>query len=287
MALDSHITRVMAAVAAAVIFPIAVVESIAAYRLPARVASADDWTKASARVRKDFASGDLLVFAPAWVDQIGRSKLGDLMPVEMIARSSDDAYGRVWVVGVRGARAELPASAKLVSSEQLGQLTVSLYEKPAVKILYDFVAHFEAARVTLVRNEERPCLGDGEARKCGQSRIERRTAEVDYQPRRAILVPVEAGATTRLEYDVELGSKLVVYVGLHDYYARKSADGKLDVRIAIDGQEKRHVEHRNDGGWERVELDTRGLTGQHTVRFDVSAKAAVWRIGAIAAEVQQ
>lgn len=287
--LDLHNKRVLAALAIAVVLPLAIVESIAAWRLPSRVPTASDWESAQARVRSEHKDGELIVFAPAWLDQIGRSHLGDRMPLSMVGRASEDRYGRVWVVGLRNAVADAVRGGTLVSSERFGQLTVSLWEKPSVKVLYDFVESWDQARISVLRGaDDKPCLVEGpEARKCPQSKVERRTAEVDYQPRRSLLVPIEAGATTRIEYDVTLGSKLVVFVGLHDYYARKSADGKLDVRVSIDGAELRHVEHGNNSGWQRLAIDTPGMTGQHTVRIDVSAKSAAWRIAAIAAEVQQ
>ena len=139
----------------------------------------------------------------------------------------------------------------------------------------------------VVRGNEQPCLVDGDGRKCPQSRVEIRTAEVDYLPRRGIVVPIESGAATRIEYDVELGRKLIAFVGLHDYYARKSADGKLDLRVFIDGAEKAHVEHGNQNGWQRIEIDTAGMKGQHAVRFEVAARSAAWRTAVVAGEVQQ
>ncbi len=286
--MSEHHKRILAAIAAAVILPLALVEAIAAYRLPARVATPADWSGAAAEVKRGFAEGDLLIFAPAWLDPLGRSHLGELTPPAMLGRASDDRYARIWVVGMRDAQPDAVRGATLRSSQRHGQLTVSLYEKPAVRVLTDLVERFDAARVSIVRGgDEKPCLVDGPGRKCPQSRVERRITEVEYEPRRAVLAPIEAGGTTRVEWDVELGGKLVIFVGLHDYYARKVADGKLTVRVAIDGAEKHAVEHANGDGWRRIELATAGLAGSHTVRVEVSAKAAAWRLAAIAGEVQQ
>ena len=55
-------------------------------------------------VRRHHA-GDLIVFAPAWVDPVGRLHLGDLIPIEMAARMDADRYGTIWELSIRGARA--------------------------------------------------------------------------------------------------------------------------------------------------------------------------------------
>lgn len=280
--------KVLAAVVAAIILPIAIVEAIAAWRLPARVPTASDWASASARVRREWQPGDLLIFAPSWLDQIGRSHLGDLTSVEMLGRADDDRYARIWVVGLRAARSAETAHATEQSRDVFGQLTVARYEQPAATVKLDFVAAFNEARVTSIKRDvEKPCLADGETRRCSGTVIERRTTEVEYEPRRAILVPIDADAITRLEYDVELGKQLVVHLGLHDYYARKVADGPIDLRVLIDGVERTNIHHGNRDGWRRIDIDTSTLApGKHVVRFEVSAKAAAWRLAAIAAEAR-
>src|SRR5262245_17609859 len=65
---------------------VALLETAVALLAPFRVARTDEWAAAAAEVRGAFRPGDLIVFAPAWVDPIGRSYLGDLMPPEMVGR---------------------------------------------------------------------------------------------------------------------------------------------------------------------------------------------------------
>ena len=67
--------------------------------------TAADWDAAAAEVRAGFQPGDLIVFAPAWSDAVGRLHLGDLIPPEMAARADESGYRRVWEVSIRGARA--------------------------------------------------------------------------------------------------------------------------------------------------------------------------------------
>ncbi len=265
-----------ATIIAGTIALLAVVETGAALTARARVATDGDWDAAAAEVRAGFADGDLVAFAPAWADQLGRAHLGDLVGVEMAGRSDADRYARVWEVSIRGARAPETAGARLVREAQHGRVRVALYEKPAVPVVYDFTAHADELRV--VRGVE-PCYGGVVGGwQCGSSRVERRTLEIDYRPRRGLLVPVERTPTTLEWREVPLGDTLVVYAGLHDYYARKSADGLVDFAVTVDGRELVAARVGNDDGWRRFDLDTRAFAGtRHTVAVRALAAIPAWR----------
>ena len=250
-------TRKAAVIVAAGISLLALVETGAAVTARARVATDADWAAAAAEVRADFAPGDVIAFAPAWVDQIGRAALGDLVTPEMAGRSDVDRYARVWEVSIRGAHSPDVTGARLVRQAQHGRVRVALYEKSATPIVYDFTEHAEEL------------IG---------GRYERRTLEIDYRPRRGILVAAQRQPTTYEWREAPLGDTLVVYGGIHDYYARKSADGLVDFRVDVDGVPKLTTRIGNDDGWRRFELDTRALAGtRHTVTFRVWAANPAWR----------
>ena len=276
--------RTLAVVAAALLALLAAVETGAALTASARVATAADWEAAAAEVRAELQPGDLVVFAPAWADQVGRSHLGDVIPVEMAGRSDADRYARVWEVSIRGAHAPEAqlAGVHLVRANQHGRVRVALYEKPSVSVLFDFTAHADEARVTQSQGAaaETPCYHDsGAIGRCPGSRVERRTMEIDYRPRRGILAPADNARTTHVSFsETPLGKTLVVYAGLHDYYARKSSDAPVDFHVSIDGQERLNVHIGNDDRWSRFEIDTAALAGtRHEVRFDVFARNPQWR----------
>jgi hypothetical protein len=253
--------RYWLAVAVAVL---AVVETANALLAPHRVASAEDWRAAAAEVRSAFQPGDLIVFAPAWSDQVGRAHFGDLMPLEMVGRSDDDRYRRIWEVSIRGAHAPEAEGRKAVRSTEHSRVRVALYEKPAATVAYDFTQHLADARVTHVPGDE-PARG-----------VEARTLEIDYRPRRGILAKMEQSKTTRLEWsDVPEAKSLVGYVGLHDYYARKNADGPIRLTVFVDGQNLRSLEARNADGWKRFTVEL--PPGRHAVRVELSAPSAAWR----------
>ena len=275
--------RTLAVVAAALLALLAVVETGTALTASARVATAADWQAAAAEVRADLQPGDLIVFAPQWADQVGRSVLGDVIPVEMAARSDADRYARVWEVAIRGAHAPEIAGARLVHGGDHGRVHVALYEKSSVSVLYDFTARADEARVTQSQGSaaaETPCYHDsGAIGRCPGSRVERRTLEIDYRPRRGILAPADNARTTHIDFsEVPLGKSLVVYAGIHDYYARKNSDALVDFRVTIDGKPQLALHVGNDDRWSRFEIDTAALAGtRHDVRFDVAAGNPQWR----------
>jgi hypothetical protein len=282
----------LAVVAAALLALVAAVETGTAVSAGARVAPAADWEAAAAEVRAGLEPGDLVVFAPRWVDQIGRAHLGDVIPVEMAARADADRYARVWEVSIRGARADESRGARLLSESRHGRVRVALYEKPAVSVVYDFTSHADEARVTQTLGDgssETPCYRDvGSGFRCAGSRVERRTLEIDYQPRRGILTPADGARTTHVAFaEAPLGATLVVYAGIHDYYSRKSADGRVDFRLFVDGRELLTASVGNGDGWRRFTVDTAALAGtRHQLRFDVSARDPAWRTFGFHAEAR-
>src|SRR5205814_7569859 len=99
-------------------------------------------------VRAGFREGDLIVFAPAWIDPLGRRELGDLMPLSMVGRPDAARYARIWELSIRGARAPEAAGLPVEERARHGLITVSRYRQPALTVLADLVAGFLDARVS-------------------------------------------------------------------------------------------------------------------------------------------
>jgi len=133
--MESRPTRIGTLVAAVALVAVALWEIVASVRA-ARAAPDDDaWREAAQVVRAEHRPGDLIVFAPAWADPIGRLHLGDLIPVEMAARNHAATYGRIWEVAIRGARAPEVAGLTPVLEQQRGGVVVRRYERePAVVV---------------------------------------------------------------------------------------------------------------------------------------------------------
>jgi hypothetical protein len=185
--------RRLAAVPALVLIVVAIWE-IAATRGDAHEVPGDDaWAEAAAIVRQGYRPGDLIVFAPAWADPIGRLHLGDLIPVEMAARMDAARYGRIWELAIRGAGS--PDVAGLAPVEQhAGEVEVRRYERTPVTVLADLAEHDARVDVT----------------------------EVAFEPHRCVVVAVPAGKPTRLVFaQLPLGSELVGYFGIADVFTRR------------------------------------------------------------------
>jgi hypothetical protein len=271
-------------VAAAFVAVLALVETGNALLAPLRVPPPHDWDDAAADVRARLQPGDLIVFAPRWVDEVGRAHLGDVMPVEMAAHADADRYARVFEVSIRGARAPESSGARLVDDKRFGKVRVALYEKPAAAITFDFTSHAGEARVTqtLGAGAETPCFRDGGAAvgfRCATTRVEPRTLEMNFLPRRGMLVPADGARVTHLEWtEVPLGKALVLYTGIHDYISRKRGDGRVELHVFVDGREQLRATIGNDDAWRRFDIDTSAAAGtRHSVRFDVSAPSPEYR----------
>jgi hypothetical protein len=264
---------------------LALVETGTALTASRRVASDADWEAAAAEVRAGFHQGDLIVFAPAWADQVGRQHLGDLMPLEMVARPDDTHFARAWEVSIRGADYHRWDATPLASTSH-GRVRVRLYALGApAPLAYDFTAQLGEARVTQATPDgaETPCFRDGGAHRCAGTRVEARTLEVDYRPRRGILAPVDGRLTTRLEFSNVPGGTLRGYTAIHDYYSRKSADGRVDFALFVDGALAGTVRQSNADGWRAFSAPV--PPGRHVVRFEVKSDAPAWRTFGFYAEL--
>lgn len=239
-------------VPAAALVLLAVWEVWVTLAVPREVASDGDWAAAAAEVRAGFRPGDLIVFAPAWADPIGRRELGDLIPLDDAARMDSARFARIWEVSLRGASNSEAARAHRVSSHGHGGVRVRLFEQTPVKVKTDFVAQATIARF------------EGGS---GVPIVE----EVGFQPHKCLRVEPAPGATVRVVWPAaELGRELVGYVGLADVFTRRDirSPGTLELSIGGKSVAKRVV--GVDDGWVRFAAPT--TPGPAEVVFALSAR---------------
>lgn len=270
---------------------LALTESAHSIWAPKRRETDAEWTTLAAHVRSQFRAGDLITFSPYWADQRGRQFLGDMILPRMAGRADTDGYGRIWEVSLDGSRSVETAPLQSSTDQKIGRFWLRLYQKPAATVSYDFTDHFSEADVSkrTALGEREPCSHVANGFLCGATKLENRTLEVEYQPRRGILAPVLPGATAEIEYPTApLGQKLVGYTAMADFFSRKNGKGAVRFRVFIDGQEKFSRQHKNDDGWLRFEIDTAGLAGSdHAVRFEISAADPAWRTFGFHAEARK
>lgn len=225
----------IAAAPAALLVAIAIWEAIAAQRAGAGVPGDEAWARAAAAVRAEHRRGDLIVFAPDWIDPVGRLHLGDLISIDDAARMDAARYGRIWELSIRGARAADTAGLAPVAVRAEGGVVVRRFERAPAEILADLRERLPAARI------------EGAAARPPAVEL----AEVGFAPRRCVLVVPRPGAPVRITFPGLPAGELVGHVGLADVFTRRDErrPGRLTVLHA--GRAIAEVTAGVDSGWPR------------------------------------
>jgi hypothetical protein len=229
------------------------------------------WHAAAERVRAGYRPGDLIVFAPAWVDPVGRMQLGDLISLDAAARMDAARYGRIWEVAIRGARSPdtaglAPIWAQDDGNDGGGGVAVRFYERAPAIVVGDVLDRL----ATATTSGARPTL---------------ELAEVGFAPHRCLQVSPAPGVPLRIAFPgFPLGRELVGYVGIADVFTRRDvrSPGRLDVELA--GKIIASAEPGVDDGWVRFAAAT--PPGPADVTFIARATNADRRI-CFAAEARQ
>lgn len=253
-----------------------------------------DVQRAAALVRAELKPGELVTVAPGWIEPQVRRELGDLMPAAMLGRADAGRYGRIWELSFAGAHAEEVQGLAAERAQRFGGIVVSSYPHEAVAVGLDLTERLPMARVTMAlgAQAEKPCYwlgvaagglpqrGPAGAFRCERGSVEQRTAEVDYRPRRAMVVEVGEQARTALVFEgipdaVWRGGKLVLWLGHHDFHRRKTAQGPSTVAVDLDRGAARtsiQVEVKQGFGPTEIPLPQGAAAGgEHTLRIEVSA----------------
>ena len=224
--------RASLAVAAALVL-VAIWEIAWTPHAASSVPADDAWHAAAQAVRVAYRPGDLIVFAPAWADPIGRLHLGDLIPVEMAGRMDAAKYGRIWELSIRDAHSPDVAGLRAVESRDVDGVTVRRFERPAARVLADLRDLAATAKPT----------GTGAPRVVLQ--------EVGYAPHRCVLVAPTPGVAARLEFPALPAGELVGYVGLADVFTRRTIRSPATLGVEANGQVVASAVAGIDSGWVR------------------------------------
>lgn len=235
----------MGVVPALLLLAVGLWEMFQAARAGHDVPGDDAWQQASALVRAHHRPGDLIVFAPAWIDPVGRRHLGDLLPIDMAARMDDARYGTLFEVSIRGAEAPETRGRTLDWSESVGGVRVRRWLRTPAVVVTDFV--------DLLARDRRAARVEGQARQRPRVALE----EVGFEPHRCVRVQPRPDETVRVAFDdVRLGSSLVGYVGLADVFTRREHREPGRLQVFVDGQEIAALEFGVDDGWVRFAAET-------------------------------
>lgn len=273
---------------------VAVWESWASLR-PPRITDGEVRALAAA-VRAQHKPGELIAVAPDWLSPLVRRELGDLMPVEHLARPDGKRFARITEVALPPYHANDVLGLPSDGEQRFGLLRLSHYHQKPVVATYDLTEHFLDTTVSVHAitqpSDERPCLWSGPlpaalpgpgpsgAFVCGLSRVERRTMEIDYQPRRGIVTELSTGEKSLLRFSVPdaawQGSTLHLWLGLHDYHQRKQAQGPVTVVVDLsDGKARLPLTVQVGQGFVHHEIALPPETADvHHLRIELAATSA-------------
>ncbi len=284
--------RASLGVAAAVVL-LALSETVSALVAPLRAPNDADWAAAETQVRAGFRPGDLIVAAPAWSDQAMRLRLGDLIPLRVAARLDDARFGRVWQISQRGAVAPEVAVSRQVADSRHGALRVSLFERTAARVTYDFVEQWAQAHVFRFEpgRGDIACQRLPDRHQCPNlpaNFVLPRVLEADATLHRGLYTEPVQGAAVVVQYnDVPLGRELAIGHGLHDPWWRRLGDGTVWIKVLINGKPVGEYEAGNRTGWRILRIDTRAWAGAgRTVRFEIRSAKPYARHYGFAAEAR-
>jgi hypothetical protein len=283
--------RRLSVVVAVAILLLALVETVNALVAPSRAPTEKDWAAAAAKVRAGFLPGDLIVAAPAWADPLMRQQLGDLVPMPVAGRMDAARYARIWEISQRGASAADTAGATLAESSRHGALTLRRWQKLAAPVTFDFLAEWRRAEVSVLTPDhvDVPCGAAENRFQClGGMVLKPELLEIDFTLRNGLGVEPTERSTLAVEYpEVLLGRELAVASGLHSVWLRKLGDGKVQLRVLVDGRELGALDATSGSGWGVKTFDTSALAGKTgKVRFEITVDKSIGRHFGFAAEAR-
>ncbi len=236
---------------------VALFEIISIARAGGDTGSDEQWQAAAERVRAEWRVGDLVVFAPDWVDPVGRLVLGELLSIEDAARMDGAKYTVVWELSIRGARAKETLGRTLESSFSEGPISIKKWVGEPLVVTADFRELIASAQIS----------GDS----VGRPRVS--LEEVGFEPHRCVLaIPKPGAAMSILFPEVELGSTLVGYVGIADVFTRRDVRDPARLELVVDGVAVADVTVGVEDGWVRFEAATRPKTSNVQIRIGSAAK---------------
>jgi hypothetical protein len=277
----------------ACVLAIAAIEAGASLVQHATVPSVANWTAAAERVRAQRKPGAPVLFAPLWVEPIGRLHLGDQLSLDQLTLSDVDGFPEVVQVSVRGARHPWLEGWKPAKSWSAGRVEVQLFQNPRpVQVLFDFTDKIGEAQVDKIGPDVVRCQRQGRRFVCDPRRrwnwVGPHVAEVGHRPYRCVFAHAVDGHVMRITYPaVSVGATLVGYTGIDDFENRKRSKTPVLLRVFVGPRPIGVVRHLNDWPWQRFTIDTRELSGQtHPVSFEVTADNAFARTFCFSAQTR-
>ncbi len=252
-----------------------------------------DWRAAAEKLRHVRQPGEPLLFAPLWVDPLGRQAMGDQVDLELFLLSDVDRFSRVWQVSLRAESHPFLRGLTPTERYRFGAVTVSRFDKAAEEVLFDLVKSVREAVVERVGERVVRCPWEKSRFVCNAAErwnwVGPHLAEVGYRPYRCIYAHPVDRQIMRLTYPaVPLGGRLVLYTGIDDFENRKRSNKPVLLRVKAGEEPLGQIQHLNDWPWHRQVLDTRALAGKRLpLRLEITTAGAYARTFCFAAEARK
>lgn len=266
------------------------------------VVSDADWLAARESVRKQLAPDDLVMFAPAWIDPVGRRYFGqDIMTFERSARSDEARFRRAFEVSFHGDHRSEVSAWKSTGEDTFGKLTVRRLENPRfTPVITDLLTRIEPPNLSVTRVEtsgaEAPCgfvrgpvqsagifypagpALPGNKFVCPSAFVGATIIQaLDHSPRRCLAAfPTGGTSTLRMTFGrVAFGKSIVAHHGIHYDGERYLTGTPVTIAFRARGVTLGQSVHRDGQGWSSFELDTSELAGKtEDLVVDVSSPSA-------------
>jgi hypothetical protein len=263
--------------------PVVGLLELGAHAIQTRSVAPDaDWIAARTYVASQAKAEDLVVFAPRWVDPIGRQQLGPgLATLSREARPDETRFPRALEVSIRGAHLPAFEGWRRATEQRFGSVTVTTWENPApAQVIDDLVSLVEPQHLRVTRGDADcnfvhgspqsgnlgfgptvpgdrfVCPGNGFV---GVSVV----ADLDYVPHRCVFAPPAGNTPLHLRFDnVRFGHSLHGHHALYVEAERDKKGAPVTISFKSGGSSLGSVVHRDGEGWKPFELDTSALAGQ-------------------------
>lgn len=265
---------------------IGAVELLAHLRQTHDVARDDDWRAAQAGVARSIRPEDLLIFAPAWLEPLGRRWMqSDLATMQRMTFADASRYPRAVEVSIRGKHRDELAAWKSTKVERFGGIEVTTLENPSYSPVVDDPLDLGRMHVSAVTGGvERVCPLEHQAPQtagtyfppgmptpadrfnCGGALVSIGVlSALDYSARRCVVAAPPQGTRLRVKFSsVKLGKSLHGNHGLYAESERNKTGAPVTIDLTANGRPIGRATHHDGDGWTYFELPTGELGGQTT-----------------------
>lgn len=251
---------------------VAAIEVVLGWRAYSDLVDTDDWSSARSAIEA-LPDDEPIYLATEWLGPRARMELPRLRKLDEVARPDLRGHAVFHVLGVGDhvwsdrLHADLEGSPMPRRRErrELGGLSLTTYVEDAPARVISSWVDLDGLQV---ETDAGPCRGRGPWR-CTEGLVERAVAEIDYVPRRCILLDVPDGRTvTVTASEMPTGNVLRGHLGFHDFNRRLRSDAPVTLTVRVDGVPVARWVVTDAQGWWPFAVPT--SPGRHEVTIELT-----------------